>query len=139
MVSDICKAYAMDLVFMDTHKEGIKMETATKTGELSTLLWTGAGRIRKAVIWIMILAMVQILLLPVASHAEMGSPQISDSVGIGLLAGFVVFVIAAVLLSRKTELVATSHDQNSGNITTPLTDTAPSPYPAGTVAIVSWQ
>jgi hypothetical protein len=79
------------------------MGSGKKFRKLSALLTAGSGRIRKAVIWIMIIAVVQTLLLPMASHAEMACPQISDSVGVGLLAGLVVFILSLALLSKKTE------------------------------------
>ena len=86
----------------------------------------------------MVLAMVQMLLPPVASHAEMAPPQISDSVGIGLLAGFVLFLVAVGLMSRKTEAAPESQDQHGDRTISLPQDTAPSFYPAGTVAIASW-
>lgn len=115
------------------------MEATTRPERLSTLLLSGTGLIRKAVIWVMIFAMVQTLCLPMVSHAEMAQPQISDSVGIGLLAGFVILLVAVGLLSTKTEAAPETQEQKAGNIITLTPETAPSPCPAGTVAIVSWQ
>ena len=112
------------------------MASTGRFRKLSVPQW--CGRIRHAVIWAMILAVMQILLPPVASHAEMAQPQISDSVGIGLLAGFVAILIAVGLLSRKAETAPASHDQNDVSTISLPQDTAPCPCPAGSVAIASW-
>lgn len=114
------------------------MKSANKVRKLSVLLRTASGGTRKAVIWIMIVAVVQTLLLPMASHAEMTGPQISDSIGVGLLAGLVVFIIAVALLSKKNDVAAAAQAQNPDRIITVPTDIAPSPCPPGTVAIASW-
>jgi hypothetical protein len=118
------------------YRGNIKMVSASRSEKLSTLQWRGL--IREAVIWVMILAVLQILMLPTASPAEMTPPQISDSVGIGLLAGLVVLLIAVGLLSRKAETAPATQEQKPGDSIEPPENTAPSPSPAGTVAIVAW-
>jgi hypothetical protein len=112
------------------------MKSTTKPEKLAALRRTSL--IREAVIWAMILAVLQILMLPTASPAEMTPPQISDSVGIGLLAGLVVLLIAVGLLSRKTEEAPVTQRQRDIYTITPPQDVAPSPCPAGTVSIASW-
>lgn len=105
---------------------------------LSAPRWSWSGRIRNGVLRIVVLAVMQVMLLPVAPHAEMAQPQISDSVGIGLLAGFALFLVAVGLMSRKTETAPAFQDQHGDSTITLPEDTALSPFPVGTVAIASW-
>ena len=117
------------------------MVSANGNGKFSTPRRSWPGKIRSAVAWVMIFGIAQTLLVPLPSHAEMAGydPHVDAAVGIGLFAGLVAILIVVGLLSRKGEEAPATQEQKPGDSMEPPENTSPSPRPAGTVAVISWQ